>query len=747
MSERFNKLSKIATLIKTKLYISLLLSLTINTVAIADDDSLNTTQDEVMVVLGKVPRTISDVMGSASVITSKSIEKELVHDIADLVRYQAGINIENSGTRFGSSGFSIRGLGGNRVATEIDGIPVANQFDIGSYSNSGRNFIDTDMIQQVEILRGPASSVYGSNAIGGIVSYITKKPIELLSQTSNDYYLGLKTGYYSIDNSRLVSARTAFGNETSSALLLISTREGEELENQAVTGAGLDTQDNESTSILFKYHYALSVNQELSFVYDSFVRDSETDIQSFIGQGRFRSTTALTGDDQSKRTKFALNYNFTAGSDWLEGGVVRLYNQKSEVVQKTDETRFSRGVNYFYDRDFFYDQDINGLRMNFYAYQSTASTSHTIGYGLETSKTTVTERRDGQQTNLDTGSVTNTILTEQFPVRDFPISDIDEFGLYINDAIKILDSSWSIIPAIRYDRYKLSPQPDVIYLEDNTATEVVSISETSISPKLGAEYTIDDSSEFYLQYVRGFRAPPFEDANIGLDIPLFNIRAIPNPNLKSETSSGYELGYNVKSDTDQFSAAAFYTDYNDFILTKVNLGIDATSGRILFQSQNVESAKIYGAEFSYQHQSGEWITEGDTMTLYGHLYWSKGLNKDTSEPLNSIEPNHALIGIQWLGTEDLSMSLNTSIYAAKKDVDEPIDPNQTLFKTSGYAVIDFMTNYTINPQMRLSFAINNLTDRKYWQWSSVNGMLEGDPIIESLSSAGINASIQLNMHW
>jgi hemoglobin/transferrin/lactoferrin receptor protein len=113
---------------------------------------------ELIVVLGKVPRPVSDVIGSVTVINSEIIDQQLVHDLADLVRYQPGINIESSGARFGNSGFSIRGIGGNRVTTEIDGIPVADQFAVGSYSNSNRNFVDTDLIKQVEILKGPASS-------------------------------------------------------------------------------------------------------------------------------------------------------------------------------------------------------------------------------------------------------------------------------------------------------------------------------------------------------------------------------------------------------------------------------------------------------------------------------------------------------------------------------------------------------------------------------------------------------------
>jgi len=703
--------------------------------------SVTTEQSEVMVILGKVPRLVADVVGTTTVIGSETIERELVHDIADLVRYQTGISIENSGTRFGYSGFSIRGIGGNRVATEIDGIPVADQFDIGSYSNSGRNFIDTDLLQQVEILRGPASSIYGSDAIGGVVSFITKKPVDLLSQTENDYYLGFKTGYYGVDNSRLLSASTAFGNDTSSALFSASFRKGHELDNQAQSDLALDYQDNNSKSFLGKYYLNISEDQQLIFSYDYFERQSETDINSFIGQGRFRSTTALSGDDESNRQNISLNYEFSNNSEWLAGGVVRLYQQKTETEQLTDEKRFSRGVNYHYDRDFFYKQEIDGLRLNFYADKP----NHTIGYGFELSQTKTTELRKGLQTNLDANTSTTVILTEQFPLRDFPISDVTEIGVYINDEIAIGNSNWSIIPAIRYDRYKLDPKPDAIYLEDNQATTVVGITETSVSPKLGAVYKIDDDSKFFAQFIRGFRAPPFEDANIGLDIPMFNIRAIPNPDLKSETSNGLELGYSYSSLNHQFDISGFYNDYKDFIQTKVNLGFDPASGRVLFQSQNIDRAKIYGTEISYQYDTGSLFMENDSLSATVHLFVSKGSNKDTSEALNSVEPSQALIGLRWMNPDQKwSVALHTTLVDAKDDVDESA---QTLFKTAGYAIFDLIGNYNITDKVTLSFAINNLSDHKYWRWSDINGLAIDDPVLESLSAPGINGSIQLKVHW
>ena len=705
-------------------------------------------QGERIVILGKRPRPIGDVFGAASVISRETIDKELVHDIADLVRYQAGIDVERAGSRFGLSGFSIRGIGGNRVATEIDGIPVADQFDVGSYSNSGRNFIDTDLVQQVEILRGPASSVYGSNAIGGVISFITKKPVDLLKETNGNFYAGIKAGYYGVDSSQAISLSTAYAFDKMSLLINLNSRNGNEFDNNAPSDIAVDHQDNKSQSVLAKFYYDISDHQQISLSYDYFERESDTQINSLIGLGRFARTTALTGDDQSERKNVALSYTFDSEKSWLSGGVATIYNQKTETLQLTEETRSSRGSNYLYNRDFFYIQEIDGLRINLYTDFDAGSLYHQIGYGLEWSERKVTEFRDGLQTNLATGASTNSILSEVFPVRDFPISVVKEIGLYLNDEIEIQGTNFSLIPALRFDQYELNPSPDAIYLEDNPATQVVSVKESNLSPKLGLQYEINSKNSWFVQYFEGFRAPPFEDANIGLDIPLFNMRAIPNPDLKSEFSKGYELGYRYKSANTSLDVIGFYTDYRDFIQTKVNLGFDPVAGRILFQSQNIDSAKIYGMEVQYKTKFNDWFSDGDSVSAYANLFLSKGENKETDQPLNDINPNHAILGINWQSASQAwTVSLHNSLYQAKSDIDDLDDPAENLFKTPGYGLFDLIVNYQLNDFTSVSAAVYNLADKRYWRWSDVNGLVVDDPLIETLSASGRNASLQVHIAW
>ncbi|WP_114324749.1 TonB-dependent hemoglobin/transferrin/lactoferrin family receptor [Candidatus Colwellia aromaticivorans] len=652
---------------KSLLAVALASVLLPSTYSVAEDDVVHQGIDEIfetLVVIGKTPRKVEDVVGAVSVINSELIDKQLVHDIADLLRYEVGINVVSSGSRFGNSSVAIRGISGNRIATEIDGVPVADQFNIGSYSNSGRNYIDPDLIKQVEILRGPASSTYGSDAIGGVISFITKKPTDLLSQTDNDFYLGLKTGYYSVDDSNSVSVNTAFGNESSSLLISGSLRKGHEFDSNTSSDIEKDVQDNEIQAFLVKYFYQISDNQELSFSYDYFKRSAQTDLQSILGLGRFKSTSLLLGDDETKRENFVVSYDFVLDAPWLEGGVIRYYDQNTDTVQLTDEQRAetSRGTGltngFHYDRDFFFEQRLQGLRANLYTNIDSSFATQHIGYGIEFSKNKTEELRNGLKTTIATGDSTNNILTEEFPVRDFPISEVEELGVYINDEISIDGTAITIIPAIRYDKYKLTPKPDDIYLADNPSTTVVNISEDSVSPKLGVVYQVNSDNKLYVQYAKGFRAPPFEDANIGLDIPLFKIRAIPNPDLKSETTDGYEIGYNYSGIKHKVDLVGFYNDYQDFIQTKVNLGFDPTVGRVIFQSQNINRAEIYGVELSYQGHFDNLLTDSDSITTYVNMFWSKGENKETNQPLNEIEPNHALLGVQWLYPLPIKMHIS-----------------------------------------------------------------------------------------
>ena len=185
-----------------------------DTAAGPDADAAATVHEfaRVQVTATRTERAIVDVAASVDVIDRERLDQTLARDIKDLVRYEPGVSVTSSVGRFGLGGFRIRGLDGNRVRIQTDGIAVSDAFLIGSYANANRNFVDLDTLKQVEIVRGPASALYGSDALGGVVAFVTRDPVDYLVP-GKDSHVGLKFGYEGDWRGLSAGATAALGGE------------------------------------------------------------------------------------------------------------------------------------------------------------------------------------------------------------------------------------------------------------------------------------------------------------------------------------------------------------------------------------------------------------------------------------------------------------------------------------------------------------------------------------------------------
>jgi hemoglobin/transferrin/lactoferrin receptor protein len=309
-------------------------------------------------------------------------------------------------------------------------------------------------------------------------------------------------------------------------------------------------------------------------------------------------------------------------------------------------------------------------------------------------------------------------------------------GAYLEDTMSFGD--WTVIAALRVDRFELSPDQDPMYLEDYPFAELVSLTESDLSPKLGVIYKMTPGTDVYLQYSHGFRAPPYADANIGLDLPLFNYRAIPNPDLKSESSDGFDLGLRWQGLSSSAHVSLFHTRYEDFIESKVRLGTDPVSGRVLFQSQNLEETRIEGVEAG-------WSASWGAIGFDGSAYYARGTDKVSGESLNSVGPPQAVIGLFWSSTGGNSeLRLKTTLTDGWDDRDET---SGELFKPAGHTVFDLFYTQQLGAQTRLRAGLHNLTDRTYWNWSDIRGLSPDDPILPYLAQSGRSVSVSLNVNW
>lgn len=709
--------------------------------AIADDAS-PLELDPVVVVASKSPRPMSEVAGQVSVIDSSDIENHLLEGLDDLLRYEPGLNTQTSGTRFGVSGVNIRGIGGNRVAIEVDGVPVRNGFATGSYSNGGQALIESDLIKRLEVLNGPASSLYGSDALGGVMAFTSWDPDDLLARGDGDHWYGLRSGYQSQNESMVTSAMAAWAGDVHGLLLSAVKRDGHESEYGGPSSSLEDPQSWNSKSLFMRYTYDTPRANRLRFTVEDFQRESDTTINSILGYSRFRSTSALSGMDKDESSRILVDYEFV--SDTWDRGSVRVFRTETETRQLTFEERAAARTPSRYERYFQYETELLGAELNLFKDFSVGSSLHRVGTGIEFLQTRTQELRDGFQQFLSDGSITKTILGEVFPVRDFPNASADEWGVFVQDEID-LGNGWQVIPALRWDRYDLDPQPDALYLEDYPETEIVRVNEEQISPRLGFVRKLDDGWSVYGQYVQGFRAPPHEDANIGLDISFFKFRAIPNPDLKSETSKGFEIGFRQFTVSRHFSFAVFETDYDDFIESKAPIGRDPESGYLLFQSRNISQARVRGVDIRLEQDLSVLGDRWQNWNVETAMYWSEGDNLDNGEALNSVSPPQAIVGVSWTSDDDLwSGSLSGTFTRRQTEIDHS---DGIRFETPGYSLFDFSVAYQPVDNLELRLGIRNLTDRHYWRWSDVSRLANTDPMIDLLSQPGRNYSLSARFAW
>lgn len=189
----------------------------------------------------RVPQKIDEVPATVSVITDRQIADQLASDIKDLVRFEPGVSVRRAPTRFGAAsgatgrdgnaGFNIRGLEGNRVLIQVDGVRVPDGFDFGAQSAGRGDYLDIGLVKSVEILRGPASALYGSDGLAGAVSFVTSDPVDFLRDGKQIAGLG-RVAYDSADRQFSETAILAARSGDWSALVAYTRRDGHELDNQ-----------------------------------------------------------------------------------------------------------------------------------------------------------------------------------------------------------------------------------------------------------------------------------------------------------------------------------------------------------------------------------------------------------------------------------------------------------------------------------------------------------------------------------
>lgn len=711
--------------------------------------------DRVQVTATRTERALSDVAATVDVIDREQLDRHLVHDLRDLVRYEPGLSVTSSPARFGVGGIRIRGLDGNRVLIQTDGIAMPKAFAIGSFSDANRNFTNLETLKRVEIVRGPASALYGSDALGGVVAFVTKDPADYLKDGKNSY-VGLRFGYDGQWQGLLGSVTTAFGGERWSGMVNVNHRQGQETQSMGdrrsndSTRTAANPQDRDGRSVLSKLVFAPSEDQRFTLTVEGNEDSVDTNVLSAVAPPTTpvvaATTTAMQARDHQTRARVSLRHErdnldraFADDLSW------QVYRQDSETTQRTDENRGSGAAATRREREFNFDQRVYGLQAMFHKALQTGTVAHDLTYGVEGTWTRTQQKRDGFQVNAR-GQVSNILSPDTFPVRDFPISKTTELGLYVQDEMRLADGRLSLVPGVRVDHYELRPQLDGIFATDNPGVAVSDLTKTSVSPKLGMVWRFADQWSLFAGYAHGFRSPPFNDVNLGFTNAQFRYTAIPNPDLKPETSDGVEMGVRFIGKAAYVSVSGYYNDYKDFIESQRFVGVN-NQGLQVFQSQNVADADIYGAELKAGVEFGQLSPALAGWSLNSAVAWARGQNKTEDAPLSSIDPLRGTVGIAF-DRDHWGVEL-VGTFAQRKDrLPPPTLPGTPPFAPAGYGVLDLLAHWQFAPGATLNVGVFNLGDRAYIDYSAITTALSSNsPVIDRYTHPGRTVSANLSVSW
>ncbi len=706
--------------------------------------------DRVVVVATLGARAVADVPNTVDAIDRDEMDAHLVRDLKDLFRHEPGVSVASSFGRFGLGDIRIRGLGGNRVLIQTDGIPVSDAFSIGSFSSANRNFVDLDTLKQVEVLRGPGSALYGSDALGGVVSFRTKDPEDYLVDGKRRH-VGVKFGYESDWNGLSGGATLAGGGERWSWLLVAGHRQGEAQENRGerdVDGALRTTpnpQERDGRSLLTKLVYAPGGTQRFRLTVEGNEDAAGTDVRTGLGFSALTGATvlSLTGDDRQTRARIALEHEMDAiDGRWVDTLRWSVYRQDSETLQNTDEVRrLASGVSQRRQRGFAFDQRLTGVEALFGKEMRLAGARHAWSYGLEWTRTDTRQKRDGRATNLATGVITPVIAPDTFPVRDFPNSRVDAYAVFVQDEIAFgEDGAWRLIPAVRVDRYALRPEVDAIFAGDNPGVAVEDLAETSVSPKLGMVWHVAPDWSLFAGYARGFRAPPYNDVNVGFTNLAFGYTAIANPDLKPETSDGIEAGLRYGGEAAWFSFALYDNRYRDFIESLRFVGVN-DAGLQVFQSQNVADARIRGAELKGGVDAGALDVRFAGWSLRGSAAYAHGQDRTDDRPLDSVDPLRGSLGLAY-ARDSWGVELAGAFAGRKRRVSDA-----GLYRPGGHGVLDLFAHWRFAPGARVNIGVFNLGDRRYTDWADVPGVAATSATLDRYTRPGRALSLRLAFEW
>ncbi|WP_235890630.1 TonB-dependent hemoglobin/transferrin/lactoferrin family receptor [Martelella alba] len=611
---------------------------------------------------------------------------------------------------------NIRGLQGPRVLTTIDGIPIP-YLDPGARSGSGGGVdsFDFNAVANVDIVRGSDSSRAGSGAMGGAMVLSTLQPEDLL-EPGKSWGGRLKMTYDSADRSlKTDAAIAAQGKQGTSILFQGIYTTGHETENQGTVGGTGATRSEanpanyDEDNFLFKLKQQVDDATTIGLTFERY--DYDNDIDLMTAQGSTYKPGDWNGSEDSHRDRVSLDYSYDAFSTdgWIDAAWATLYWQRNQRISGTGGTRLTSPAGAYGRQSKITENDFgfNGWAENTI---DAGNFQHNITVGGSFNYANTQQYSSG----YDSCDVTYSYACNYYHNNQADTPEVDSYdlGLFAQDEIVFGDSGFALTPGVRLDAYWREPQDTAAY-ENNPMYETYGMPSAQngvhVSPKLLATYDLTPDVQLYGQFSTAFRAPTTPELYMAYGSPGSYL-SIGNPDLKPETSWGFELGSNFGDDLFGGRISAFYNRYHNFIDTETlsdseisALGLDPSDYMFVYQNVNIENVQIAGLELSAQKQF-----END-FSVRSSLAFARGWNMETNEFLSSVAPLKAILGGGY-NNETWGANANWVLQAA---VSEHSDAS---YAWPGYGVVD-LTAWWAPEQLngfKIQAGVFNVFDQTYY---------------------------------
>ncbi|MGF1550121.1 MAG: TonB-dependent hemoglobin/transferrin/lactoferrin family receptor [Sphingomonadaceae bacterium] len=699
----------------------------------------------------RLPIEVETAPATVTVIDAEEMADELVTDIKELVRFEPGVSVTRQPARFsaafsstgrgGNEGFNIRGIGGNRVLIQVDGIRIPDGFSFGPQVAGRGDYVDLGLVKSVEILRGPASALYGSDGLSGVVSFITSDPVDFLEGGSDIGALA-RLHFSSADEEFAETAIVVGRSGEISAMAAYTRRDFQELDNQGEVGGTGSTrtepnpQDGSSDAFLGKLVWEPAAGHAIRLTGEYIDTFLFTDVLTGLGPSGFGPAIVddLTARDSGERARATLGWTWNGSGDGiLDFAHVAAYWQNAEDVQFADEDRSfaddRERLNTFENRVYGATAE---LRSNF----ATGAVLHRLVYGGDISFT--------RQEGLREGVIPP--FGETFPTRAFPVTDFTLAGLYLGDELSFAESRVKLYPALRFDYYDLTPEDDPLLPTFQGAEQDGS----RLSPKFGAVVAIVDNVLVYGDYAQGFKAPSPSQVNNFFENLAFGYTSLPNPDLGPETSESWEAGLRYVRDALFAGITYFQADYDDFISQLVVSGSFTPQDPAVFQFVNIDRAEVEGIEGKFRLRT----RTGFTVDLAAAWATGDQIAPDGSRaPLATIDPFNLVGGI---GYRDPGRRYGGQLfltYNARKGLDDtegvcsgfagPVE----CFRPDSSLILDATAFLRLAEQVTLRAGVFNITDEKYALWNDVRGLAATSSVTDAYTRPGRNYSASVSFRF